>query len=96
MYLSGLFDVWHDEFKNSIFSFSVLTFESDDHLSWLHHRTPAILESEDQIARWLNFSDNDFESALKVIKPPINVHFYQVTNHVNSNKNKSELCIKPL
>lgn len=95
MYLAGLFDVWHDEFKNSIFSYSILTFESDFRLQWLHDRTPAILESEIQIEKWLNFNDFNVDSGLSVMTPPKNVHYFRVTNYVNSSKNKSEKCIKP-
>jgi len=95
MYLAGLFDVWNDEEGDSIFSYTVLTYESDKHLSWLHHRTPAILETEEQVSDWLNFEKVPAHLSLKVIKHPTTIVWHQVSNYVNNSRNKSELCNKP-
>lgn len=48
--MAGLFDIWTDKNGDDMFSYTVITFESDDKLSWLHHRSPAILETEEQLA----------------------------------------------
>lgn len=48
--VAGLFDVWSDENGDTIYSYSVITFESDKYLSWLHHRSPAVLETEQQVS----------------------------------------------
>lgn len=48
--MAGLFDMWTDENGNSIYSYTVITFESTEHFSWMHHRSPAILESEQQVS----------------------------------------------
>ena len=94
MFIAGLFDVWNDEHGDSLYSFTIITYESDKHLSWLHHRTPAILETEQQISSWLNF-DQPAETALKIIKHPKTIVWHQVSNTVNSSRNKSDQCNKP-
>lgn len=48
--MAGLFDVWTDENGDSIYSYTVITFESTDNFKWLHHRSPAVLETEQQVA----------------------------------------------
>lgn len=69
--MAGLFDVWTDERGDKVFSYSVITFESDDHLSWLHHRSPAVLETDEQVADWLNFERiKDSKCLLGLLKPP--------------------------
>jgi putative SOS response-associated peptidase YedK len=52
--VAGLFDVWRDQDENLLHSFTVITFESDKKLNWLHHRTPAILETDDQVVVFRN------------------------------------------
>lgn len=92
MFVAGLFDVWHDSNGDSIQSFTIITFESDSKLNWLHNRTPAILETEEQITNWLN---PDFEDSLKLIQHPKELLWHQVSKLVNSSKNKSQDCNKP-
>lgn len=96
MYLAGLFDVWHNPNGDSIFSFTVLTFESNEKIQWLHSRTPAILETQEQIDKWLDYQKYPEELALGVIKQPTQIVWHQVSNSVNNGKNKSENFKKPL
>lgn len=96
MYIAGIFDIWHDENKDYIYSFSIITYESNEYLSWLHHRTPAILETEDQVSKWLNYEDFPYEEVLtSVIKHPKNLVWHPVSKIVNNSRNKSEQCNKP-
>jgi putative SOS response-associated peptidase YedK len=95
MFVAGLFDIWHDENGDSLYSFTVITYESDKHFDWLHHRTPAILETKQQIASWLNFNRTPSDLALKLIKHPKTIVWHQVSNLVNSSRNKSDQCNKP-
>lgn len=96
MFVAGLFDVWTDSEGDSIYNFTVISFESDEHFKWLHHRTPAILETEQQINNWLNFDEVPTTAALKAIKHPKSIIWHKVSNQVNSSRNKSEKCNKPL
>lgn len=95
MYVAGLFDVWHDDNGDSIFSFSTITYESSEKLNWLHHRTPAILETDEQIYKWLDYDRVPSSEALKIIKQPEKIIWHEVSNYVNSSRNKAESCNKP-
>lgn len=96
MFVAGLFDIWHNDDGDSLYSFTIITFESDDHFKWLHHRTPAILESEQQIRNWLDFDKIPSEAALKLIKHPKTIIWHRVSNYVNSSRNKLDKCNKPM
>lgn len=94
--VAGLFDVWHDENGDSIYNYTIITFESDDTLKWLHHRTPAVLETDQQVQDWLDFERVSSKDALKILTQPKRLVWYQVSNFVNNSRNKSESCNKPL
>lgn len=96
MYIAGLFDIWHDDNGDSIYSFTICTFESDKFFGWLHHRTPGILETEEQISNWLDFEKVPGNIALQMIRQPKIPVWHQVSNYVNNSRNKSEQCNKPL
>lgn len=97
MKIAGLFDRWIDENGDSIYSYSIITFESDDKMNWLHHRAPAILETDSQISDWLDFERIPAETALKnVIKQPKHIVWHQISNYVNNWRNTSEKCNEPL
>lgn len=66
--MAGLFDVWEDEQGDKIYSYSVITFESSKIMSWLHHRMPAILETEEQVNVSLDFYFvNVFTKMMRII-----------------------------
>lgn len=46
--MAGLYHVWRNE-GTIIYSYSVITMESNSTLNWLHHRMPAILDNQEQI-----------------------------------------------
>lgn len=46
--MAGLYNIWQNEDK-IIYSYSVITMESNSTLNWLHHRMPAILNQQEQI-----------------------------------------------
>lgn len=93
---AGFFDVWYDENGDSMYNYTVITFESDKTLSWLHHRTPAVLETDQQVEDWLNYRRVSDTEALKLLKPPKNLVWYQVSKTVNNSRNKSVECNKPM
>lgn len=96
MKIASIFGVWQDENKDPIYSFTIITFESDSTLKWLHHRTPAILETDQQVSDWLNFEKFPSHIALKIIKNPKTIVWHPVSNYVNNSRNKSEICNQPL
>lgn len=113
--MAGLFDMWTDENGNSIYSYTVITFESVENFSWMHHRSPAILESEQQVSvrisicymrykcgnipiaqDWLDFKRVTDEEALATLRPARTIVWHRVSNEVNSSRNKSSDCNKPI
>lgn len=48
LYMAGLYNIWQNE-DVIIYSYSVITMDSNSTLDWLHHRMPAILDNELQI-----------------------------------------------
>lgn len=96
--IAGLFDVWKNPANgDQMYSFTVITFESDKTFSWLHHRYPAILETEQQVDDWLDFQRvTDTKKLVEMLKPARNLEWHQVSNIVNNARNKSEQCNKPL
>lgn len=94
--MAGLFDVWTDENGDKIYSYSIITFESTKLLSWMHHRMPAILETEEQIDHWLDFKHVTDKQALAALTPAKNLCWHRVSNVVNNSRNKSTDCNKPI
>lgn len=95
--MAGLFDSWTNADGDQIFSYSIITFESDEKFSWLHHRSPAILETEQQVNDWLDFKRvTDTKVLLGLLKPASVLKWHPVGNLVNNSRNKSEECNKRL
>ncbi|XP_055903285.1 abasic site processing protein HMCES [Eupeodes corollae] len=94
--LAGLFDIWEDDNGDKMFSYAVITFESTKVMSWLHHRMPAILETEKQVNDWLNFKHVSEKEALAALRPATKLEWHRVSNLVNNSRNKSEHCNKPI
>lgn len=96
-FIAGVFDVWTDDDGFEIFNFTMLSMDSGDEkiLSWLHPRTPAILESKHQIISWLNYSETSGDDALKLLNHPKLIEWYQVSDYVMDAKNKDIKCIQP-
>lgn len=96
--VAGLFDVWTNPTNgDQMYSFTVITFESDKSLAWLHHRSPAILETEQQVADWLDFKRvTDKKKLIELLKPATDLKWHRVSNVVNNAKNKSDECNKPI
>lgn len=97
LYMAGLFDVWTSPVSgDTMFSYSVITFESEANFAWLHHRSPAILETDQQVADWLDYRRCNADDALRLLRPAEQLQHHQVSNAVNSSRNKSEKCNKPI
>lgn len=93
--MAGLFDIWTNDQGEQIYSYSVITFESDDTFNWLHHRSPAILETDQAVADWIDFKRvTDTQYLLSLLKPAKHLQWHQVSNIVNNARNKSNECNK--
>lgn len=93
--MAGIFDVWTDACGDQMWAYTVLTRESDDVLSWLHHRTPVFLETEQQINDWLDYKRVGPEEALKQLTPIKSLSWHQVSTRVNNSRHKTDDCNKP-
>ncbi|GBP38894.1 Embryonic stem cell-specific 5-hydroxymethylcytosine-binding protein [Eumeta japonica] len=91
--LAGIYSVW----KNSdvtIYCYSVITMDSNSTMNWLHHRMPAILESQEQVEAWLDIKNVNPEMALSYLRPVTILAWHPVSTDVNNSKNKSTSCNK--
>ncbi|KDR12790.1 hypothetical protein L798_13367 [Zootermopsis nevadensis] len=95
VHMAGLYDEWTSAEGEVIYSYSVITLDSNSTLSWLHHRMPAILEGE-QIADWLDIERVPSEAALAVIQPTKLLPWHEVATLVNNCCNKDPQCNKPI
>ncbi|XP_063375170.1 abasic site processing protein HMCES [Cydia amplana] len=93
LHMAGLYHVWQNE-QVIIYSYSVITMDSNSTLNWLHYRMPAILDNEHQIDAWLNISDVDPHMALGYLKPVNMLSWHPVSTLVNNSRNKSADCNK--
>lgn len=93
--MAALFDVWTDAKGDQMWSYSVITRESDDVLSWLHHRTPILLETEEQVNDWLDYKRIGAQEALAQLTPIKLLAWHPVSTRVNNSRYKSEDCNKP-
>jgi putative SOS response-associated peptidase YedK len=80
LHIAGIFDVWYDDDERPLFSFTVLSIDSSEKLNWLHPRMPVILETDEQVQDWLNFSQVSGEMALKLIRKSRNLFHTRVKN----------------
>lgn len=93
--MAGLFDIWTNSNGEQMYSYSVITFESDDELNWLHHRSPAILDNDAAVADWLDYKRvTDTTYLLSLLKPTHSLKWHPVSNLVNNARVKSDQCNK--
>ncbi|CAK1545697.1 unnamed protein product [Leptosia nina] len=95
LHMAGLYHAWHEN-NIVIYSYSVITMESNKTLSWLHHRMPAILDSEEQIDAWLDIDNVNVDMALAYLKPIKILEWHPVSTLVNNARNKSADCNKKI
>ncbi|CAH2245889.1 jg27777 [Pararge aegeria aegeria] len=95
LHMAGLYHAWQNE-GTIIYSYSVITMDSNNALDWLHHRMPAILDNQEQIEAWLDIDNVNADIALSYLKPTMLLTWHQVSTFVNSSRNKSDNCNKRL
>ncbi|CAD0204797.1 unnamed protein product [Chrysodeixis includens] len=95
LHMAGLYHVWQNE-GTIIYSYSVITMESNSTMDWLHHRMPAILDSEEQIEAWLDIDNVKPDMALAYLKPVKVLSWHQVSTAVNNSRYKASDCNKRL
>mgnify|MGYP001430100446 CR=1 FL=1 len=94
--MAGLYGRWISSGGQAYFTYTVITTPANTQLQIIHQRMPAILTPE-QIDVWIDCHQFDQKIALELIQP------YQdplaaipVSNFVNSVKNNSPQCLRPI
>ncbi|KKP37169.1 MAG: hypothetical protein UR27_C0008G0004 [Candidatus Peregrinibacteria bacterium GW2011_GWA2_33_10] len=92
---AGLYDVWEDENKKKIFSFTIITTEANKILKEIHDRMPVILNEEDEL-KWLSKDINEEVEVLPLLKSYSSekLELYEVSAGVNNPRNNSVELIK--
>ncbi|CAG4991150.1 unnamed protein product [Parnassius apollo] len=93
LYIAGLYNTWQND-DIILYSYSIITMDSNNTLDWLHHRMPAILDTEVQIEAWLDIDNVNADMALSYLKPSKLLSWHQVSTAVNNSRYKSDDCIK--
>ncbi|XP_067006881.2 abasic site processing protein HMCES [Anabrus simplex] len=94
--MAGLYDKWKSPDGEDLFSCTILTTDSNETLSWLHHRMPVILETDEQVANWLDAESVPANKALSLLTPVKMLAWHPVSTIVNNSRNKVPECIKPV
>ena len=93
--MAGLYSKWTSEEGEEIMSFTVLTMESSDSFSWLHHRVPAILNTEEEVQKWLD-PNIGYEKALANLSNASKFSSHPVSTEVNNSRNNNSSCVQPV
>uniref|UniRef100_A0A1B6ICE6 Abasic site processing protein HMCES n=2 Tax=Homalodisca liturata TaxID=320908 RepID=A0A1B6ICE6_9HEMI len=94
--MAGLFDVWTSPEGEQMFSFTIITMESNSSFSWLHHRIPAVLDSDEMVAKWLDHKQVSAVAAVRLLHPVTSLTWHPVSMLVNNSRNKDNNCNKPI
>ena len=86
--------IFNKSADNSI-SFAIITVPIHTSLEWLHNRMPAILDSNDKIKDWLQFSKVSPTDALKLLSPFGGLQYHSVSPSVSNVKNNSIANLLP-
>jgi putative SOS response-associated peptidase YedK len=94
---AGLWDQWKDETGKPVFSFTILTTDSNDLLRSIHDRMPVILDPKNEPA-WLDTEFRDSKTLKKMLTsyPSEKMQTYEVSSLVNIPTNDSPECTEPI
>ncbi len=95
--MAGIFDCWEPpNGGETLYSYTIITVDSCKALSDIHHRMPALLDSEEAVSKWLDFGEVPIHEALKLIHPVDNIKFHPVSTVVNNSLNNTPQCLEPV
>uniref|UniRef100_A0A7S0XTK9 Abasic site processing protein n=1 Tax=Hemiselmis andersenii TaxID=464988 RepID=A0A7S0XTK9_HEMAN len=78
-------------------SFSIVTVEANANLLFLHHRMPAVLESQEAIDRWLSVGEVPFHECRGLLRPYAgSLDSFPVSRRVGNVRNNDPSCIEAL
>jgi len=86
LYMAGLYSIWQEK----VYSYTILTRESNKTLSWLHHRMPCFLHPG-QVSEWLD-TETNVDSAMKLLERGLPVDgdlaWHKVSKSVGNSRNQ--------
>lgn len=94
---AGIFDTWHDQFGNELWTYAIVTTNANQEMAAIHDRMPVILHPEDWDS-WLSSSLQD-QGALEALLRPYedgSLDMYEVSSDVNVVQNNDDYLIYPL
>ncbi|XP_012528075.1 abasic site processing protein HMCES [Monomorium pharaonis] len=97
--LAGIFGTHKTEEGNIIHSCSIITRESNQVLSWLHHRMPICLSNEEECQIWLSkalSTDVAVKTLNDIILKETVLNWHPVSTVVNNGFNKAVDCRKKI
>ncbi len=70
LFMAGIYDVWNPPGSDEpLYSFTICTTAASEQFSWLHHRLPCILATQEDVENWLDVGGIPGEEAAdKVLK----------------------------
>ncbi|WP_304943731.1 SOS response-associated peptidase [Vallitalea guaymasensis] len=95
--MAGLYSIYYTKDKQKISTCTILTTTPNTLMSNIHNRMPVILNKDDEKS-WLNPNIKDITYLKSLLKPypTSEMEAYEVSSLVNSPKNESPLCTKPV
>ena len=94
---AGLYETWHSSEGNQLSTCTIITTEANELIKPIHHRMPVIIPHH-EAACWLDPSLRDTTAVLPLLQPypPEQMKAYRVSPLMNSPRNNSADCIKPV
>nr|XP_045613064.1 abasic site processing protein HMCES-like [Procambarus clarkii] len=86
--MAGIFSHWFSTEGEEVWSYSLLTMDSGKKFSDLHHRMPAILETDQDVEDWLDFERIGYKDALMILKNDVELTWHPVSSDVNNVRNQ--------
>lgn len=93
---AGLFDIWKDKQDHELFTYTIVTTDSNELVDEVHPRMPVILEKEDEDL-WTD-PGTELNDALELLDayPAKNMQSTPVSRRVNSPRNDDPNLLKPV
>ena len=95
--LAGLWDVWHNQLGESIYTYTIITKKANSALEAYHSRMATILDSKAE-KLWMDHSLKEPKELLNLIESNTDIHVvvHRVAEAVNSVRNDYPELIKPI
>ncbi|XP_077677914.1 abasic site processing protein HMCES isoform X2 [Eretmochelys imbricata] len=95
--MAGIFDCWEPpDGGDALYTYTIITVDASKGLSDIHNRMPAILDGDEAVRKWLDFTEVSTQEALRLIHSTENIAFHPVSTIVNNSRNNTPECLAPI